>query len=147
MKFLSFIAASVLFSVAGLVFSAQDVRAVDHTDWQAGLIISDELFTRTEGVVASEIQQSIQDILPECDTQGTQPTSLWAPDYDGNGVVTRAEYGQYRGNPAPFTCLDDYYENPTTGENNYGSSTIPQGARSAAQLIVCLLYTSPSPRD
>ncbi len=77
-----------------------------------------------------------------CDTNGVQASELsGGNDYNGDGTVTRAEYGKSKGNPAPFTCLNKYYEVPKTSPgsglpaSNYGKSTIPSGAKSAAQLI------------
>ncbi len=82
----------------------------------------------------SQIQQFLDAKVPVCDTNGTQLTGRW---YSAAGrYYTRAEWGALVGHPAPFTCLKDYKENPTTKQNNYSSPTTPlAGGLSAAQII------------
>jgi len=100
-------------------------EALSGSDWRAGRIIDDHLFTNPNGMSVAQIQSFLESKVPTCDTNGTQMV----------GGITRAQYGTNNGNPPPFTCLKDYYENPTTKENNYGGKPIPAGAKSAAQLI------------
>lgn len=105
--------------------------AVTGSEWQAGRIIDDTVFINKDSMTPQQIQDFLNAKLPTCDTNGTQ--SVYDSVY--KDTVSRATYGARRGNPIPFTCITQYYENPDTKQNNYGSTTIPVGARSAAQLI------------
>lgn len=135
-RFYSTILATLAVTALTLALSTpQHVNAISYTDFQAGNIISDNVFTNTD-VSAAEIQKILENQVPTCDTKGEKTSPYYAPDYDGDGRIERWEYGKYKGNPAPFTCLKDYYENPTTKENNYGGKPKPSGAKSAAQLII-----------
>lgn len=124
---------SLLFLV-GLVLSlainplvSNEVSAADKSAWRAGQIIDDGLFYNSSDMTVEQIQAFLNSKVPVCDTWGTQISEF--------GGGTRAEYGASRGYPAPFTCLKDYYENPTTRENNLSGRAIPAGALSSAQLI------------
>lgn len=126
--------ATILFAALLLSLTpVGQVAAVSGSDWRAGRIIDDAVFTNSNGMSVSEIQAFLNARVPTCDTWGTQSSEF--------GGGTRAQYGAANGNPAPFTCLKDYYEVPKTspgaGEpaSNYGGAAIPQGAQSAAQLI------------
>lgn len=141
MKRISIIALAVLFSASSSGMFSQGVSAADGRNWRAGNIIDDALFTDRSSMSVGSIQNWLNSRL-SCDTNGTQPSELGGGiDYNNDGTVTRAEYGKTKGNPAPFTCLNNYYEIPKTTPgsglpaSNYGKSTIPSGAKSAAQLI------------
>lgn len=137
---------AILLSLAWLVTSSflpllnsRPASAVTAADWRAGNIINDTLFADGAGMSVAQIQNFLQQRLPFCDTWGTKPS-----EYGGG---TRAQYGASVGNPAPFTCITNYYEVPKTTPgaylpaNNYGrynadgSTYIPAGSKSAAQLI------------
>lgn len=111
----------------------QTVEAVTASDWKAGNIIDDIVFTDKSSMSVDQIQAFLNSKVPSCDTYGVKTSEL--------GGGTRAQYGASNGNPIPFTCLKDYYEVPKTTpspgmpENNYDGKPIPAGARSAAQLI------------
>lgn len=129
-------------SVCQLFLQPQTAGALSTSDWEAGYIISDEFFTDSSAMSVSQIQYWLDSRLANCDPNGTATSELpGGTDYNGDGRVTRAEYGKTYGNPAPFTCLNDYYEVPKTSPgsstpaSNYGKSSIPDGAKSAAQLI------------
>ncbi len=129
-------------SLPGSLLLQPSAYAVTASDWQAGNIIGDSVFANKDAMTVAQIQTWLDARLANCDYYGTQPANRTGGiDYDGNGVITRAEYGRYKGNPAPFTCLNMYYETPKTTPgagtpaSNYGTSTIPAGAKSAAQLI------------
>ncbi len=101
-------------------------------NWRAGAIIDDGIFYNGNDWSVEQIQQFLNNLVPTCDTWGVQPS-----EYGGG---TRAQYGASRGYPAPYICLRDYYENPTTHENNLTVNAgqlapIPAGAVSAAQII------------
>ncbi|MEO6109545.1 MAG: hypothetical protein ABIP50_00855 [Candidatus Saccharimonadales bacterium] len=111
----------------------RDAGAVSGSDWDAGNIIDDTIFTDTSRLTVSQIQDFLNSQMPSCDTNGTSTSEL--------GGGTRAQYGATHGNPAPFTCLKDYYEvpkltpGPDVPASNYGGVAIPSGAKSAAQMI------------
>ena len=123
----------VLATFSSLIFNAQ-ANAVDPSDFDPGRIIDDAVFTDTSTMSVSEIQAFLDAKMPNCDTNGTGTSPWYAPDYDGDGRQERWEYGRYKGNPAPFTCLKDYVENPTTQQNNYGGGSV-SGGKSAARII------------
>src|SRR5690349_4978745 len=112
---------------------AKPASALSANDWRAGNIIDDTVFTDKNEMSVAQIQQFLNDKVPACDTWGTKQSEF--------GGGTRAQYGAANGNPAPFTCLKDYYEVPkqnpgsTMPASNYGGAPIPAGAISAAQII------------
>lgn len=138
-KIITLITVVAIFSTVPFVF--RKVHAVTAASWNASRIIDDGIFTAGNGMSVDEIQSFLNSKVPACDTSGLQPSPYTAPDYNADGKITRAEYGQSIGYPAPFTCLRDYYEvpklTPGPGEplSNYGGTPIPVGAKSAAQLI------------
>ncbi|MFO0971613.1 MAG: hypothetical protein U0520_04700 [Candidatus Saccharimonadales bacterium] len=101
--------------------------AVTAADWRAGNIIDDALFYDKNSMSVGEIQAFLNGKVPVCDTAGSKPS-----EYGGG---TRAQYGASKGYPAPFVCLKDYYENPSTKANNLHGNPIPAGGISAAQII------------
>jgi len=123
------------------MFTFPKVSAISGTQWQAGRIVDDAVFTNKNSMNVDQIQAFLNGKVGTgaygtpgvCDTNGTKTSEL------GDG--SRAQYGADHGNPAPFTCLKDYYEVPKTTPspgmpaNNYGGKPIPAGAESAAQLI------------
>jgi hypothetical protein len=121
----------------------QKVQAVSSVNWNAGRIIDDSTFIDKNALSVSQIQSFLNTKVGtggygktagQCDTSGSTIT----PD---SGGITRAQYGASKGNPAPFTCLKDYYEVPKTTPgpgippSNYGGVAIPAGAKSSAQII------------
>ncbi|MGB3008838.1 MAG: hypothetical protein WBB33_00590 [Candidatus Saccharimonadales bacterium] len=123
----------LLVSLAILSSPYANVGAISGSEWRAGRIIDDEVFTNAYEMSVQDIQNFLNARVPSCDTWGTQPS-----EYGGG---TRAQYAASRGYSAPFTCLKDYYEVPKTTPSpaepasNYGGVAIPQGAQSAAQII------------
>lgn len=117
------------------------VEGVTAADWKAGRIIDDGVFIDKDSMSVAQIQAFLNSkvgtgafgVPGQCDTFGTRTSEL--------GGGTRAQYGAAHGNPAPFTCLKDYYEvpklqpGPGIPASNYGGVPIPAGAKSAAQLI------------
>lgn len=116
-----------------LFFTNKSAHAVTGSDWIAGKIITDSIFTDKSAMSVSEIQSFLNNEVPNCDTNGTQTSEL--------GGGTRAQYGAAHGNPPPFTCLKSYYEVPKTKpgpgipKSNYGGKPRPAGSKSAAHLI------------
>ncbi|MCA9347197.1 hypothetical protein KC930_01290 [Candidatus Saccharibacteria bacterium] len=103
--------------------------AVSAGDWKPGRIIDDVVFQNKASMTVDQIQQFLDSKVPTCDTYGTK--LMWA------GGPTRAQWSLDNGkDPAPYTCLKDYVENPTTKANNATDpSIVVPGGLSAAQLI------------
>lgn len=113
------------FAVALMSGSTPTAHAAPTSSFDPTRIIDDGVFYNSSSMTASQIQAFLNSKVPACDTNGTQPFA----------GTTRAQYGAAHGYPAPYTCLKDYYENPTTHANNLSGSPIPSGAQSAAQII------------
>lgn len=133
-KLLSITIFSVVISTTlAPIFNTFPSHAITASDWKAGNIIDDQTFSDGNGMSVQQIQNFLNNKVPVCDTYGTKTSEL--------GGGTRAQYGAAKGNPAPFTCLKDFYEVPKTTPgpevpaNNYGGKAIPSGAISAAQII------------
>ncbi len=133
-RFITLVLAAVLF-MNGYIMQTPQASAVSAADWKAGRIIDDSKFTGLDMSVA-EIQSFLDYLVPNCDTNGTQPAS----EYD-RPDLTHAQYAASRGWPGPpYVCLKNYYEVPKTSPglgipaNNY-SGSIPPSAVSAAQMI------------
>lgn len=94
-------------------------------DWRAGNIISDLQFFKSDSMSVSDIQNFLNSQVPECDSSGSKMY---------NSTQTRAQYGAANGYPAPYTCLKDYVENPTTHENNSSGGSV-SGGWTSAQII------------
>jgi len=115
-------------SVAGsAAFFSQNSSAVTGTDWKSGKIIEDSIFFNNNAMSVGEIQGFLNSAVPNCDTWGNMPS-----EYGGG---TRAQYGATRGWPAPYVCVRDYIENPSTKENNLRTAAGVNGGISAAQII------------
>ena len=134
--------AIVLVGLAAFFVGGGSAKAISGGDWRAGRIIDDLVFTDKNAMNPDQIQVFLNNMVGtggngrvagQCDTNGVGTSEL--------GGGTRAQYGAAHNNPAPFTCLKDYYEvpkivpGPGMPASNYGGAPIPAGARSAAQLI------------
>lgn len=120
----------VLFSlsITGIMLasSINKTSAITGTDWNAGNIISDSQFFNSQSMSTSDIQNFLNSMNSNCDTNGSQLSEF--------GGGTRAQYGASVGHPAPYVCLKDYYENPTTHQNNANGGNV-DGGWSSAQII------------
>lgn len=94
---------------AGLLLNHHTANAASLAGWNPGLIISDNVFTNSGALNASQIQSFMQSKVPNCDTWGTQPSEF--------GGGTRAQWGTAHGYPPPYTCLKDYSENGVSSAN------------------------------
>lgn len=107
------------FAVLGLGLSIlftgnQTANAAPVVGFNAGNIISDNVFTNSQTMNPGQILNFLNSKVPSCDTDGTRP----ATEYGSS--LTHAQYAASRGWPGPpYTCLKDYAE----------------GGRSAAQII------------
>ena len=115
----------LLAATLGTVF-APAAQAVSGADFKPGRIIDDSVFYNQNAMSVGQIQQFL-DSKVSCDRNGSKTSEL--------GGGTRAQYGSAHGNPAPYTCLNGYFENTTTKVNNLEGRPIPDGATSAAQII------------
>lgn len=112
--------------LAVLLSATNTSSAISAADWNAGNIISDTYFYDGNAMGVNEIQSFLNALVPVCDTWGAKMY----------GSITRAQWGANNGTPAPFICLKDYYENPSTHETNFNpTASIPAGGVSAAQII------------
>lgn len=119
-----FISLAILVSAIVSPLLSSPSSALSGSDWNSGKIMSDDVFFKPSSMSSQDIQFFLNSMVPSCDTWGTQP-------YAG---TTRAAYGTSRGYPPPYTCLKDYFENPTTHQNNANGGSVPGGA-SAADII------------
>lgn len=90
-----------IFTVLNL--GSANTYAAPVTGFNAGRIIEDSVFTNSSSMTPSQIQMFLNNKVPVCDTQGTQPS-----EYGGG---TRAQWGAARGTPPPYVCLKNYTEN------------------------------------
>lgn len=119
---------------------APTADALSASSFQAGNIISDSVFTNYNAMSANDIQTFLSSQVKTCDTNGTKASTH--PNGSG-GYYTRAQWGAiYNANNsttiagAPYVCLKDYVENPTTAQNNLQNpSAVISGGMSAAQII------------
>lgn len=117
---------------------ASNVSAISPSEWRAGNIIDDVVFTNKSDLSVAQIQSFLDSKVPQCDTNGA-----YGPYYDRNGTRwnTRADYGRAVGSPPPYTCLKEYWEVPKTAPgnyipaSNYGGAPRPEGSKSAAEII------------
>jgi hypothetical protein len=126
---------SVFFAIfcttTALLLSPTRAMALSGSSFQAGNIISNAVFTNSSAMSEQDIQNFLNTQVGTCDTYGTQ--SFTAPS---GQVMTHAQWGAENGNPEPYTCINEYYENTTTLQNNYSDPTAPvSGGISAAQII------------
>lgn len=116
------IIALALASIAGVYSINQNSHAdaVKATDFQDGNIISDYVFYNKDSMNVQQIQSFLDGLIPTCLTWNN--TTF----VDGSGT---------RVGP-PFVCLNNYYENPSTGETSFekGGGAFAGGI-SAAQII------------
>jgi len=112
------------------LFMGSTSFAVNTADFDPGRIIDDGIFYNKDSMSLNDIQAFLNAHVPTCDTWGTQPS--------GYGNLTDAQYAQQvMGWPGPpYVCLNNYYENPSTGQTSFemGGGAF-SGGLSAAQII------------
>lgn len=120
----------VFMLTSSILFTPGTASAAPITDFNAGNIISDDVFYNKNSMTASQIQSFLDNLIPNCDVNGTQPS--------GYGSLTNTQYAQQiQGWPGPpYPCLNKYHENPDTKETSYekGGGAFAGGI-SAAQII------------
>jgi hypothetical protein len=111
------------------IITHHDTEALSTVDFNAGRIIEDSVFYNKDSMSAQQIQDFLNTLIPNCDTWGTAES--------GVGNLTDAQYAQQQGWAGPpYACINNYYENPDTGETSYekgGGAFV--GGISAAQII------------
>jgi len=130
MKFFKVILfATAISAVSAIVYFgvlSNNSSAADGRNFNAGRIIDDAVFTNSSSMSVQDIQNFLSSKVT-CDTWGQKRSEL--------GGGTRAQWMNSRGISAPFRCVSDYYENSSTGQNNYSKNEAPAGSVSAAQII------------
>lgn len=122
-----FIIALGVAATVGSILTSKTSHSANAADWKAGRIIDDDIFFNGNAMSVQEIQNFLNSQAPACDTWGKKMYSA---------TQTRAQHGASVGNPPPFVCLKDYYENPSTHQTNFNpTASVPDGALSAAQII------------
>lgn len=107
--------AVVLFSTLVNLVNPLTSKAADTSKFKPGNIISDSVFTNKTSITAQGVQNFLNSKVPACDTNGIQPldggySSAGVPDYNGNGVIQRWEWGKKKYNQTKFTCLRNYHD-------------------------------------
>jgi|GEM_PF-902975 len=99
------------------VLAFTKVSALSPGDFNAGYIISDNVFTNKSSMRVDQIQTFLNSKVPTCDTNGIQLSEMnntGVPDYNGDGSIQRWEWGKAKYNQTIFTCLKDYIETDKT---------------------------------
>lgn len=109
----------VVISAFTALINPQQTKALSSSDFNAGYIISDSVFTNKKSMSTSQIQAFLNSKVPTCDTNGQQLSEYGGPDLNSDGKVQRWEWGKANYNQTVFTCLKDYQ----------------QGGKSSAQII------------
>ncbi len=146
----------IAFASLSSLFLLSSAYALSGSDFQPGRITDDTVFFDSGSMSVSQIQSFLSSHVPTCDSSGSQvftgyyksstafhPTVLQADgtySYPNGYTYTTSDnvkrYQLDTAKPAPYTCLKDYLENPTTHDNNIGRPTYqPAGGISAAQII------------
>lgn len=124
--------------VALIVFSALAIirnisGAVRATDFNPGRIIDDSVFYDKDSMNVQQIQAFLNSQVGQCDTWGNGPSGRG----DGRTAAqfAAAQHSSYWHQP-PYACINNYHENPNTGETSFerGGGAF-SGGISAAQII------------
>ena len=121
--------AGLLSSFISLTQLQPAANAAPIQDFNPGRIIDDGVFYNKDSMSVSQIQDLLNRLIPNCDTWGTGTS-----EYGGG---TRAQYAASRGwHSPPYVCLNNYHENPATGETSFekGGGAFSGGV-SAARII------------
>lgn len=116
----------ILVGLIGL-FTFPSVASANSSGFNAGNIISDEVFYNKDAMSVKEIQAFLNNQVPACDTWGQK--TIYG--------ISRKQYAINQGwGAGPYVCLQNYYENPNTGETSFekGGGAF-EGGISSAQII------------
>ena len=139
-KYLFLVLIFGLFFLGVGVVSNDRVFAWTGKDFNAGRIIDIGVFTNSGSMSVNDIQNFLNAQVPNCDTNGSQ---LSNHSNGSGGYYTHAQWGAiYDQNnntntgAAPYVCLKNYSENPSTGQNNLQNPNLNvSNGQSAAQII------------
>lgn len=110
---------ALVFTVGLFILKQREADAAV-TGWEAGNIMDDAIMANKSTMSVKKIQSFLNSKVPTCDTYGKQISEFsGGKDYNGDGKITRAEWGRYKYGQTKFICL----KNAT------------QGGKSAAQII------------
>jgi hypothetical protein len=98
----------LIFSISLLI--TLKTSALSPGDFNAGYIISDNVFTNKSSMSVSQIQTFLDSKVTTCDTKGLQLSEYGGSDLNGDGKVQRWEWGKENYNQTVFVCLKDYIE-------------------------------------
>ena len=125
------IVAIVVFSFLAVVHNLSN--AVKATDFNPGRIIDDSIFYNKDTMNVQQIQNFLNSQVGKCDTWGSGPSGR----NDGRTAAqfAAAQRSNYWHKP-PYVCINNYHENPSTGETSFekGGGAF-EGGISAAQII------------
>lgn len=111
-----------------LSFGSSQASALSGSQFNAANIIDNSVFFSANTMNAGDIQNFLNSKVPNCDTNGTQPSS--------HGNYTRAQWGAMNGNPAPYTCLKSFTQGvPSKAADAYCGGSINGATKTAAQII------------
>ena len=116
----------ILFLGSGLVLGVHAIstkfsaQALSARDFNPGRIIDDSVFYNKDAMSVSQIQSFLDTLIPWCNTWNPQKFT------DASGALVGS----------PYVCLNNYHENPTTGETSFekGGGAF-SGGHSAAKII------------
>jgi len=109
-------------------------NALSPSQFNPGNIIDTSIFTNENSMSVTDIANFLNAKVGTCDTNGTQPSTHY--DSATGTYYTHAQWGALNGDPAPFTCINEYVENTSTLQNNYSNPAASvSGGISAAQII------------
>lgn len=128
------VASLVVAATVFVVPSPPKSHALSGSDFNPGRIIDDAIFENSNAMSVQDIQNFLDAKVGTCDNSGTRLSSHW--DSSTNSYYTDGQWAALYGQSSTFTCINQYVENTTTLQNNYGNYTaaVPGGI-SAAQII------------
>src|SRR5687768_4525090 len=80
-----------------VILGGGQASALSGSEFNAGRIIDDEVFTNKNTMSIQDIQNFLNAKLGSCDTNGSGATTRWASEFGRN--YTRAEWGTKQGSP------------------------------------------------
>jgi hypothetical protein len=124
----------VLFAIVSLTLPPNKVHALSGSNFNPGRIIDDAVFENNNAMSVQDIQSFLNTKVGTCDNSGTELTDRW--DSSTGSYYTDGQWAALHGQSSTFTCINQYIENPTTLQNNFGNyQEVVPGGISAAQII------------
>jgi hypothetical protein len=109
-------------------------NALSGASFQAGDIIDNGIFTNSGAMSVNQIQTFLNAKVGSCDNNGSHASDHY--NSATSSYYTDGQWSALNGQSSTFTCIDQYVENTSTLQNNFGNyqESIPGGI-SAAQII------------